>query len=410
MPARAQVVPLVAALAVCAACAPASAGVPGLPLFVDGRSHVVILEYEAWFGPHAVTFQSAEAMPLLQSQDMRQVGGGYDSEDPQVIKQHVAWMQYMGVDAASIDVTNNVGCIFSTGPVSRKFCNPPTEQFRQQNRNILKNTANLYPAWTKLGTTLKLVPLLGCQTDRDLAIGSDGTSGFQKEVEYFGRLIDEYPQLSVRYFGHPLMLVYVGTPVNPNIVDRARDILHSTGLDAKYTIRIDAGYLDSQPTFWANPNEQPNGPIQIAPRYDFWSVVDRYKPAFSLYPTYNIVPGSEGEVENLTASIATAGQNGWGCPQPAYCPDDALRFGNGGTRYVTLENFMALAEQLQPRFLIVDQFNEFAQPDEGWNPDTSDDSEPTLQPDGWGFSALQAIHAAIAAYRHSIEARFFEGS
>jgi hypothetical protein len=409
MPKLAEVVALFASFAF-GQFVPAAAGVADRPLVVDDRSHIVILEYEAWFGPHAVTFQNAEAMPLLRSEDMEQVGGGYDSADPHVIEQHVRWMQYVGVDAASIDVTNNVGCIFSTGPVSKKFCNPPDELFRRQNRNILKNTANLYPAWAKLATPLKLVPLLGCQTPLDLAIGSDGKSGFQKEVEYFGRLTEQYPQLSVRYFGRPLMLVYVGTPVNLNIVDRAKAILHKTGLDTKYTIRIDAGYLDSQPAFWANPNKQPDGPIRIAPQYGFWSVVDRYKPAFSLFPTYNIIAGSRGDVENFTVSIATAGQNGWGCPQPVYCPDDALRYGSDGSSYVTLENFMTLAGQLQPRFLILDQFNEFTMPDEGWNADTSDDSEPTQRPNGWGFSALQAMKDEITKYRRGIDASFFKSS
>jgi hypothetical protein len=60
---------------------------------------------------------------------------------------------------------------------------------------------------------------------------------------------------------------------------------------------------------------------------------------------------------------------------------------------------MQLASQLEPRFLIVDQFNEFSKPDEGWNPNTSDDIEPTQLPGGWGYGALQAVHDAIAAYR-----------
>jgi hypothetical protein len=30
-----------------------------------------------------------------------------------------------------------------------------------------------------------------------------------------------YPQLNVAYLGHPLMLVYVGTPVDPAILDGA---------------------------------------------------------------------------------------------------------------------------------------------------------------------------------------------
>lgn len=90
----------------------------GVPLQVNSNSRVAVLEYEAWFGPRAVTFQNAEAMPILQSSDMVPVGGGYDSADPNVIAQHVQWMEYMGIDAVTIDLTNNVGCIFSTGPVS----------------------------------------------------------------------------------------------------------------------------------------------------------------------------------------------------------------------------------------------------------------------------------------------------
>jgi hypothetical protein len=268
---------------------------------------LVVLEYEAWFGPHAVTFQDAEAMPILQSADMQSVGGGYDSADPHVIKRHVEWMEFMGVDAASIDLTNNVGCIFSTGPVSPKFCSPATEPFREQNRNIQSNTGNLYPSWSKLGTRLKLIPLLGCQTPRDVALGSDGKSGFEKEILYFGSLMQHYPSLNVWYLGHPLLLVYTGTPVDTNLLAQCKSVLRSSGLDEAYTFRFVGGYLDSQSTFWKNPA----GPIEISPNYQFWSVVDRYKPAYELYPTYSVVPGSQGQAENLTVSIATAGHSGW---------------------------------------------------------------------------------------------------
>jgi len=37
------------------------------------------MEYKAWFGPNAVTFQDAATQPPLQSADMQSVGGGYDS-------------------------------------------------------------------------------------------------------------------------------------------------------------------------------------------------------------------------------------------------------------------------------------------------------------------------------------------
>jgi hypothetical protein len=104
-------------LALCiflASSAVADSASPAGPLIIDNNSHLVVMEYEAWFGPNAVTFQTTAAMPVLQSADMQSVGGGYDSADPAVIKQHVAWMQSLGVDAAIADLTNNVSCIFNS--------------------------------------------------------------------------------------------------------------------------------------------------------------------------------------------------------------------------------------------------------------------------------------------------------
>ena len=76
---------------------------PGRPLTVTESSRIVVMEYEAWFGPNALTFQNSSAIPLLQSADMRSLGGGYDSADPKVIQQHVRWLEQIGVDAAIAD-------------------------------------------------------------------------------------------------------------------------------------------------------------------------------------------------------------------------------------------------------------------------------------------------------------------
>jgi hypothetical protein len=102
-------------------------------------------------------------------------------------------------------------------------------------------------------------------------------------------------------------------------------------------------------------------------------------------------------VENFTASIATAGQSGWGCPNPdapPYCPDDALRYGIAGS-YATFDAFMAYAVQLAPTFLFIDQFNEFVSPDEGWNANTDDDLEPANL---WG-NDLDVVKKQIEMYR-----------
>src|ERR1700691_947343 len=146
------------------------------PLIVDGSSRVAVMEYEAWFGPKAVNFQGSSAMPLLQSGDMQPVGGGYDSADPVVIKQHVEWLEYLGVDAGIIDLTNNVSCIFKSEWFVKKYVPNCTPSFRAYNQNIRDNTGNLYPAWTGLGTRLKLIPLLGGVDGNILIQDKNGTS------------------------------------------------------------------------------------------------------------------------------------------------------------------------------------------------------------------------------------------
>jgi hypothetical protein len=389
-------------LAACSGTAPVverSGAVFGAPLVVGPSDHVVVLEYEAWFGPKAENFSDAEAMPLLQSADMKPFGGGYDSADPHVIKQHVDWMRYMGVDAAMVDLSNNVGCIFSTGPPSPRYCVAASRAFRANNRAILANDAKLYPAWTALRTNLKVIPFLGCQDLRDVVRDPAGKSGFQKAIEYFGGLMGRYPGLSVVYGGHPLMLVYLGTPASPRIIQRCRAVIGMHAFAQRYTFRFLTGYLDSQWPFWKTPSQHPDGPIEIAPRYGFWSWVDRYKPAYGIYPTYSTVPGNPTHPENFTVSIAVAGRKGWGCPQPRYCLDASLRYGHTPSTYVTLQSFMKLAAQLQPTFLIVHQFNEFTMADEGWDAQTSDDIEPTRLPKGWSYTAVDAVHIAVAAYR-----------
>ncbi len=369
------------------------------------------MEYEAWFGPNAVTFQSSAAMPLLQSADMQAVGGGYDSADPAIIKRHVEWMEDLGIDAAITDLTNNVSCIFNSDWFVNKYVSNCTPSFRSYNQTIRDNTGHLYPAWTKLGTHLKLIPLLGGIDENVLFKDLDGKTAFEKEIAFFGSLLQEYPDRQVVYEGKPLMLIFLGAAQDPNPSDnplwfQIREFLkHHPELNRKYTFKMMAGYLDSQPLLWATQGI-PDGPVEINSEYHFWSWVDRLNPTCTVapfcpyFPSYNEVRDETGSrVENFTASIATAGQNGWGCPNtnaPPYCPDDALRFAENG-RYATFDAFMTHARQLDPIFLIIHQFNEFVPPDEGWNANTDDDIEPANL---WGFGALKAVKHQISLYRH----------
>jgi hypothetical protein len=375
------------------------------PLVVGRNSQVVVLEYEAWFGPKAVTFQNTAAMPLLQSASMRAVGGGYDSADPAVIKQHVAWMEYMGVDAALVDLTNNVSCIFNSAWFVKKYLRNCTPSFRAANQSIRDNTGNLYRAWDQIGTALKLIPLLGGIDQNVLIRDQDGKTAFEKEIEYFGLRMQQYPDRQVIYRGKPLLLVFLGAAQDPARADhplwlQLREFLDGhPEIDRKFTVRMMAGYLDSQPSLWATQGT-PAGPIELDPQYRFWSWVDRLNSSCAgsfcpYYPTYNLV---DSRAENFTASIATAGQTGWGCPDsgaPPYCPDDSLRFGENGS-YSTFESFMSEAQELKPIFLILHQFNEFTESDEGWDANTDDDIEPASS---WRFGALETVRREIRAYR-----------
>jgi len=384
------------------------------PLVVDRSSHIVVMEYEAWFGPRAVTFQGAAAKPRLQSADMRPVGGGYDSADPAVIRQHVEWLEYMGVDAAIADLTNNVSCIFNSESFLKKYARNCTPSFRAYNQNIRDNTGNLYPAWAKLETRLKLIPLLGGIDANVLYKDADGKTAFEKEISYFGTRMGEHPGLTVIYEGKPLMLIFLGAAQDPDTANnplwfRIRKFLAKhPEIESKYTFKMMAGYLDSQPGLWAERGI-PDRPIKINPAYGFWSWVDRLNPSCTVascpyFPTYNkIDTGIRPRVENFTVSIATAGsESGWGCPDPnslPYCPDDSLRFGDDHA-YATLDAFMLYARQLDPIFLIIHQFNEFGPPDEGFDANTDDDIEPANL---WGRSALDAVRQQIKLYRQETQ-------
>jgi hypothetical protein len=363
------------------------------------------MEYEAWFGPNAVTFQGTAAKPKLQSADMIPVGGGYDSADPAIIAQHVKWLEFMGLDAALIETTNNVACIFNSEAFIKKYVKNCTPAFRVQNQTIRNNTGNLYQAWSALGTPLKLIPLMGGIDANVLYKDTDGKNALEKEIEYFGERMGKYPNLNVLYEGKPLMLIFLGAGQDPNPADnplwyRIRKFLDAhPEITCKYTFRLMAGYLDSQPDLWATQGV-PTGPVEINPQYGFWSWVDRLNATCTgglcpYFPSYNQV-GTRAE--NLTVSIATAGQDGWGCPSsnaPPYCPDDALRF-DDEHQYVTLDAFMTYARQLAPIFLIVHQFNEYVQPDEGFDANTIDDADATNL---WGVTAINAVRRQIVRYR-----------
>ena len=312
-------------------------------------------------------------------------------------------MESLGVDAAIADLTNNVSCIFNSEQFIKKYVPNCTASFRIYNQNIRDNTGNLFPAWTKLGSSLRIIPQLGGIDQNVMFPDVDGKTALEKEIDYFGSLMQQYPGREVIYKGKPLMLIFLGAAQDPirritSWFQIRRFLKEHPEIENKYTFKMIAGYLDSQSYLWLNQST-PNGPVEVDPEYGFWSWVDRLNTSCTLslcpyYPSYNLA-GSRAE--NFTASIATAGQNGWGCPNsdaPPYCSDDALRFGSDDS-YVTLDAFMIYARQLDPIFLIIHQFNEFVPPTRALT------RTPTMTPNprtSGASAALEAVRQQIRLY------------
>lgn len=105
------------------------------------------------------------------------------------------------MDAALIEVTNAVSCIFNSEEFAKRYLSNCTPAFRLGNQIIRNNTGNTYPAWSQLGTRLKLIPLLGGVDQDVLYKDIDGKTAFEKEIEYFGALMDRYPELNIIYEG-----------------------------------------------------------------------------------------------------------------------------------------------------------------------------------------------------------------
>ena len=142
---------------------------------------------------------------------------------------------------------------------SRTYLRNCTPSFRKNNQSIRDNTGNLYRAWAGLGTSLKLIPMLGGIDNNVLIEDIDGKTAFEKEVEYFGERLRQYPNLGVIYEGKPLMLIFLGAAQDPNSADhplwfRLEQFLQRhPELGEKYTFKFMAGYLDSQLQSVGNP-------------------------------------------------------------------------------------------------------------------------------------------------------------
>jgi hypothetical protein len=360
------------------------------PLTVTATSSVVVMNFEPWFGPNAITFKDTYAKPFYTSENMINInGGGYDSADPKIINEQARLIQELGADALLVDLTNNVDCIFDP-----KFCPADTDRERQRiydtGAAVLKNNVStLYEQINKLSnegsTKLKIIPLIGGQTHGDFTIGDSGKTGIEMATDFFLNLQSKYPNLTVVYENRPLIVYYHGAAQWEKGNEEAWWEKTRNVIDPKYgtkiTYRHMGGFFDDQQ--W---NRERNDRVSAIKKggsnspTGFWTWLDRYNPQFGYYPSYNL--NSSDGIEALTAAYAVSGKciydstiKCWGTPPDNYDPDASLA-NYGSDRGTTFRRFMALANTYKPTFLFINQWNQYHTGDQGFDANTRNDIEP----------------------------------
>lgn len=380
---------------------------------------------------------------------------GYDSSNPGVVARQRRQIKALGADAVLVDLTNGTQR-YPSSPPGNALWNMMTQ-----------SVPALYAGLSGADRSdLKVVPLFGVLEDADV---SDAGHGFGKILDDWHALATAtYPGRSLLYEGKPLVVVFHAVNTHGATCHGATrpcwqlayDYLRShrpSGVSdpAKswldfVTVRHMGGLYDSQPS--CRDPVHPGTPAArvkgvAAGPATFWTWTDRFAPAAGLAPSFAATPEQylEGEVEAFTVAGAVGGASwqapcdaagtctpsidgstpadgldycyetrrgalscAWGRPG-RYAPDATLRREAGVWSF---QRYLTVAKALRPTFLLVHQWNQFEQTDEGFDFQTTN----SLEPANWGPDPLAGnspvdpwapYHMArgeLASYRTSLAA------
>ncbi len=327
------------------------------------RRHLVGIEYEPWFTPLNVTWNTAEAIPLL---------GKYASTNTAAIRQQALWFDKMGINYIILDWSINLW-----GKNGWHQRTPNVNQRIAATTSLLKTYAEM----RRQGIATPQVTLLLGLNNGPAAPSK--TTGLNGETAWIYRKYIQNPRfvgLWLHYRHKPLIVIInIGGP---------RALVGQPPLHARqFTVR----WMATQ--------------LQIAPRFasvGYWSWMDGSR---SPIPTFN---GGKCEALTITPAFFVFPNGGW-LARTAHARD------NG---YTYIREFNT-ALRYRPHFLNICQWNEFAgQPiGSGYGPKhniywdcydapLSNDIEPTSLTDrgyrghrGWGFYYLNLTRAFINLYR-----------
>ena len=311
--------------------------------------HLVGMEYEIWFGPGYAQWGKEEAVPIL---------GRYSSLDERILRQQTLWFNELGINFVETDWTNNLTSAFPNA--AAKEC--------------IDSTNRLLDLYLKMPQHPLVVFLVGPENnvwmnDKD----KYGGPWYTAQMNYlYDRYLNnpKYKGMWLMYEGKPLVTYYLNGPRSgppPNIDD------------SRFTIRYVSAWLQ----------------YTHGEKYGAWSWYDQVAT-----PTYH-----KGKVEALTITDGFPGINSPGKGLDNWTAADA-----GGKNFgETYKTQWEVAKKYKPRFLFINQWNEFEPPDQ-YNVNMSNDLEPTIttekgdpRPSGWGFDYFNLTLHEIREYHEAIQ-------
>ncbi len=149
------------------------------------------MDYEPWFTPKNVTWDTAEAVPLLRK---------YSSYDVSIIRKHAQWFGYLGINWVLVDWSNML------------WMKPPWEKQTGAVKQLEETTRLLFETYHRLekegAHPPKIVLLLGLQNGPPVKDGIERLRSIFKWIEMHLLSDPQYQDLWLYYDGKPLIVIW----------------------------------------------------------------------------------------------------------------------------------------------------------------------------------------------------------
>jgi hypothetical protein len=236
-------------------------------------------------------------------------------------------------------------------------------------------------------------------------------SPFQVALALAAEGLAVHPGASVTYLTQPFLLLYAGppfnTPGNLNTMEAQAEQVQSD-INMTFSYRYMTGFIDSQPGLATTPPStypplSETAPLSLQPSQNknvtnyWWSFLDRnYSPPNDAFSSYTLIPGTLSNAVEFSVAGMTSISGSSSYPY--------LSVRNGEV----VNEFMSRAAQMNPKFFLVGQFNQFTANDGGFTVPARLDVEPASTDNGYSDNSYDdsgyiSLGTAITAYKHYVQ-------